>query len=131
MRRGRTIAGRAGLVAIPLGLGLWAITGFALILAGASLGHHARLIDWGVTLLAAALAGAASDSRSPHGDDRRSQNPPQPAREFLEPGKPGLVPGVRVGSRRVPASAGDLPAAPWATAQITRICTVFESLELG
>jgi hypothetical protein len=26
---GATIAGRAGLVAIPLGLGLWAITGFA------------------------------------------------------------------------------------------------------
>ena len=43
---GATIAGRAGLVAIPLGLGLWAITGFALILAGAPLGHHARLIDW-------------------------------------------------------------------------------------
>jgi hypothetical protein len=128
---GATIAGRAGLVAIPLGLGLRAITGFVLILAGASLGHHARLIDWGVTLLAAALAGAASDSRSPHGDDRRSQNPPQLAREFLEPGKPGLVPGVRVGSRRVPASAGELPAARWATAQITRICTVFESLELG
>jgi len=50
---GATIAGRAGLVAIPLGLGLRAITGFAPILAGASLGHHARLIDWGVTLLAA------------------------------------------------------------------------------
>jgi hypothetical protein len=79
---GATIAGRAGLVAIPLGLGLRAITGFALILAGASLGHHARLIDWGVTLPAAALAGAASDSRSPQGDDRRSQNPPQPAREI-------------------------------------------------
>jgi hypothetical protein len=57
---GAMIAGRAALVAIPLGLGLWAITGFALILAGASLGHHAHLIDWGIALLAAALAGAAA-----------------------------------------------------------------------
>jgi hypothetical protein len=53
------IAGRAGLAAIPIGLGLWAITGFALILGGASLGHHAHLIEWGVTLMAAALAGTA------------------------------------------------------------------------
>jgi hypothetical protein len=87
---GATIAGRAGLVAIPLGLGLWAITGFAPILAGASLGHHARLIDWGVTLLAAALAGAASDSRSPHGDDRRSQNRPSRRVNFSNPGNPDL-----------------------------------------
>jgi hypothetical protein len=56
---GAVIAGRAGLVAIPLGLALWAITGFALILAGASLGHHAHLIDWGIALMAAVLAGAA------------------------------------------------------------------------
>jgi hypothetical protein len=56
---GALLAGRAGLAAIPLGLGLWAITGFALILAGASLGHHAHLIDWGIALMAAALAGAA------------------------------------------------------------------------
>jgi len=39
---GAAIAGRARLVAIPLGLGMWVITGFA----DASLGHHARLIDW-------------------------------------------------------------------------------------
>jgi hypothetical protein len=39
---GATIAGRAGLVAIPPRLGLWAITEFALILAGASLGHLIR-----------------------------------------------------------------------------------------
>jgi hypothetical protein len=56
---GAVIAGRAGLVAIPLGLALWAITGLALILAGAWLGHHAHLIDWGIALMAAALAGAA------------------------------------------------------------------------
>ena len=83
---GATIAGRAGLVAIPLGLGLWAITGFALILAGAPLGHHARLIDWGLTLLAAALAGAASDSHSPHGDDRRPRTRPSRRVNFPNPG---------------------------------------------
>ena len=57
---GALIAGRAGLVAIPLGLALWALTGCALILAGASLGHHAHLIDWGIALIAAAVAGAAA-----------------------------------------------------------------------
>jgi hypothetical protein len=57
---GALIAGRAGLVAIPLGLALWAFAGFALILAGASLGHHAHLIDWGIALMAAAVAGAAA-----------------------------------------------------------------------
>ena len=56
---GALIAGRAALVAIPLGLALWAITGFAMILAGASLGHHAHLIDWGIAFIAAAVAGAA------------------------------------------------------------------------
>ena len=50
---------RAALVAIPLGLALWAIVGFALVIAGASLGHHAHLIDWGIAFMAAALAGAA------------------------------------------------------------------------
>jgi hypothetical protein len=56
---GALIAGRAALVAIPLGLALWAIIGFALILVGASLGGHAHLIDWGIAFMAAALAGAA------------------------------------------------------------------------
>ena len=56
---GALIAGRAALVAIPLGLALWALTGFAMILAGASLGHHAHLIDWGIAFIAAAVAGAA------------------------------------------------------------------------
>ena len=46
-------------MAIPLGLGLWAITGLALIIAGASLGHHAHLVSWGIAFLAAALVGAA------------------------------------------------------------------------
>ena len=57
---GALIAGRAGRVAIPIGLAVWAIIGSALIIAGASLGHHAHLTDWGIALLAAALAGAAS-----------------------------------------------------------------------
>ena len=54
------IAGRAGLVAIPLGLALWAIIGFAITLAGASLGHHAHLTEWGIALMAATAAGAAA-----------------------------------------------------------------------
>ena len=56
---GALIAGRAGRVAIPIGLAVWAIIGSALIIAGASLGHHAHLTDWGIALLAAALAGPA------------------------------------------------------------------------
>ena len=57
---GALVAGRAGLVAIPLGLAPWAVAGLALILAGASLGHHAHLIDWGIALMAATVAGAAT-----------------------------------------------------------------------
>ena len=56
---GALIAGRAGVVAIPIGLAVWAVIGFALIIAGASLGHHAHLADWGIALLAAVMAGAA------------------------------------------------------------------------
>ena len=36
------------------------VAGLALILAGASLGHHAHLIDWGIALMAATVAGAAT-----------------------------------------------------------------------
>ena len=57
---GALIAGLAGLVAIPIGLAVWAVIGFALIIAGLSLGHHAHLTDWGIAVLAAALAGAAT-----------------------------------------------------------------------
>ena len=57
---GALVAGHAGLVAIPLGLAPWAVAGLALILAGASLGHHAHLIDWGIALMAATVAGAAT-----------------------------------------------------------------------
>ena len=54
------IAGRAALVAIPIGLGLWAVIGLAVTLAGASLGHHAHLTEWGIALMAAALIGAVT-----------------------------------------------------------------------
>jgi hypothetical protein len=57
---GGLLAGRAGLVAIPVALALWMIIGLAVILAGASLGHHAHLIDWGIALMAASVAGAAT-----------------------------------------------------------------------
>jgi hypothetical protein len=57
---GALIAGRAGLVAIPLGLALWAIIGFAITLAGASLSHHSHLTEWGIALMAATVAGAAT-----------------------------------------------------------------------
>jgi len=48
---GALIAGRAGVVAIPIGLAVWAVIGFALIIASAS-------VDWGIALLAAVVAGA-------------------------------------------------------------------------
>lgn len=54
---GGLIAKRAGLIAIPLGLVWWALTGIGVILAGIELGH-AHLADWGIVLLAAAAAGA-------------------------------------------------------------------------
>ena len=57
---GALIAGRAALVAVPIGLGLWAVIGLAVTLAGASLGHHAHLTEWGIALMAAALIGAAT-----------------------------------------------------------------------
>jgi hypothetical protein len=56
---GALIARRAGRVAIPLGLALWAIIGLTLTIAGASLGHHAHLTEWGIALMAAVLAGLA------------------------------------------------------------------------
>ena len=57
---GALIAGRAGLVAIPIGLALWAIIGFAVTLVGASLSHHTHLTEWGIALMAATAAGAAT-----------------------------------------------------------------------
>ena len=55
---GALIAGRAALVAISIGLSVWAVIGFAVTVAGAALGHT-HLTEWGIALLAAALAGAA------------------------------------------------------------------------
>lgn len=56
---GALIAGRAALVALVPGLALWFIIGLAVTIAGAMLAHHAHLLDWGIALMAAAVAGAA------------------------------------------------------------------------
>jgi hypothetical protein len=56
---GAVIAGRAGLVAITLGLGLWLVIGLAVTIAGVSLSHHTNLTEWGLALIAAVLVGAA------------------------------------------------------------------------
>jgi len=56
---GALIAGRAGLVAISLGLAVWLVIGLAVAIAGASLSHHTYLTEWGIALIAAVLAGAA------------------------------------------------------------------------
>jgi hypothetical protein len=52
------IAGRDALVAIPISLGFWAITGLGVIEAGIQL-SHAGLTQWGVILIAASFIGAA------------------------------------------------------------------------
>jgi hypothetical protein len=54
---GALIAGRAAIVAIPLGLALWMVIGLAVAAAGAALGHT-HLAEWGIALMAAAVAGA-------------------------------------------------------------------------
>jgi hypothetical protein len=55
---GALIAGRAGLIAMSLALALWAVIGFAVTMVGVALGHT-HLTEWGIALMAAALAGAA------------------------------------------------------------------------
>jgi hypothetical protein len=55
---GALIAGRAALVAISIGLAVWAVIGLAVTLAGTVLGHT-HLTEWGIALMAAVLAGAA------------------------------------------------------------------------
>ena len=55
---GALIAGRAGLVAMSFALGLWAVIGVAVTIAGVSLSHHTNLTEWGLALIAAALVGA-------------------------------------------------------------------------
>ena len=54
---GALIAGRAGLAAIPSGSQCGAVIGFALIIAGSLLDHHAHLTEWEIALLAVVLAG--------------------------------------------------------------------------
>jgi hypothetical protein len=53
------IARRDALVAIPVSLGIWFITGLSVIAAAVQLGH-AGLALWGVILVAASLIGAAA-----------------------------------------------------------------------
>ena len=55
---GALIAGRAALVAISIGVAVWAVIGLAVTSAGVALGHT-HLTEWGIALMAAALAGAA------------------------------------------------------------------------
>ena len=38
---------------------VWLVIGLAITIAGASLGHHTHLTEWGIALMAAVLAGAA------------------------------------------------------------------------
>ena len=51
------IARRDALLAIPVSLGIWAITGLGVVAAGIHLGHTG-LTHWGIILVAASLIGA-------------------------------------------------------------------------
>src|SRR5215469_1731365 len=51
------VARRDALVAIPVSLGIWAITGLGVVAAGIQLGHSG-LTRWGIVLVAASLIGA-------------------------------------------------------------------------
>ena len=53
------IARRDALVAIPVSLGIWAITGLSVVEAGLQLGHTG-LTQWGIILVAASITGAAA-----------------------------------------------------------------------
>jgi hypothetical protein len=53
------IARRDALVAIPVSLGIWAITGLSVVAAGAQLGHTGLTL-WGVIVVAASVTGAAA-----------------------------------------------------------------------
>jgi hypothetical protein len=52
------IARRDALAAIPVALGIWAITGLGVVAAGIQLGHSG-LTRWGIILVAASFIGAA------------------------------------------------------------------------
>jgi hypothetical protein len=53
------IAGRDALVAIPVSLGIWFITGLSVVAAAIQLGHTG-LAHWGVILIVASIVGAAA-----------------------------------------------------------------------
>jgi hypothetical protein len=53
------IARRDALVAIPVSLGIWAMTGLGVVAAGVQLGHTG-LTEWGTILVVASLTGAAA-----------------------------------------------------------------------
>ena len=53
------IARRDALIAIPVSLGIWFITGLSVVAAGIELGHTG-LTMWGVILVAASITGAAA-----------------------------------------------------------------------
>jgi hypothetical protein len=53
------IARRDALVAIPVSLGIWAITGLSVVAAGIQLGHSG-LTQWGVILVVASVIGAVA-----------------------------------------------------------------------
>jgi len=57
---GALLAGRSALLAIPLGLALWVVIGFAILIAGLMLSNHTHLAEWGIALIAAVVAGAAT-----------------------------------------------------------------------
>ena len=82
------IARRDALVAIPVSLGLWAITGASVVAEGLQLGH-AGLTGWGWILVAASLSGAAIGIPiAAHRRQARQQPAPHPTRQPAIAGTP-------------------------------------------
>ena len=88
------IARRDALIAIPVSLGLWAITGASVVAAGIQL-RHTGLADWGWILVAASLIGAAVGmplaahrSRPGQRPGRRTHRLPASHREHTQPARP-------------------------------------------
>ena len=70
------IARRDALVAIPVSLGLWLITGASVVAAGTQL-RHTGLTNWGWILVAASVTGAAAGlPLAAHSGRARSDPPP-------------------------------------------------------
>jgi hypothetical protein len=76
------IARRDALIAIPVSLGIWFITGLSVIAAAAQLGHTGLAL-WGVILIAASLIGAAAGmllaARRGRAGSRPARASPSPA----------------------------------------------------